>query len=47
MALIKCPDDKNLIGDHIRTIKRNAEVVLNASKDIGVAVNPGKTSTLN
>ena len=33
----------NLIGDDIRTIGRNADVLLNASKDIGLAVNIGKT----
>ena len=34
-------DDVNLIGDYIRTIERN--VLLNACKDIGLAVNIGKT----
>ena len=33
--------DVNLIGDDIRTIERN--VLLNACKDIGLAVNIGKT----
>ena len=28
-------DDENLIGDDIRTIERNADVLLNACKDIG------------
>ena len=32
-------DDVNLIGDDIRTIERNADVLLNACKDIGLAVN--------
>ena len=36
-------DDVNLIGDDIRTIERNADVLLNACKDIGFAVNIGKT----
>ena len=36
-------DDVNLIGDDIRTIERNAEVLLDACKDIGLAVNTGKT----
>ena len=35
-------DDVNLIGDYIRTIERNADVLLNAFKDIGLAVNTGK-----
>ena len=33
----------NLIGDDIRTIERNTDVLLNACKDIGLAVNTGKT----
>ena len=36
-------DNVNLIGDDIRTIQRNADVLLNASKDIGLALNTGKT----
>ena len=36
-------DDVNLIGDDIRTIERNADVLLNSCKDIGLAVNIGKT----
>ena len=35
-------DDVNLIGDDIR-IERNADVLFNAHKDIGLAVNTGKT----
>ena len=35
-------DDVNLIGNDIRTIERNADVLLNACKDIGLAVNIGK-----
>ena len=35
-------DDVNLIGDDIR-IERNADVLLNACKEIGLAVNTGKT----
>ena len=36
-------DDVNLIGDDIRTIERNAHVLLNACKDIGVPIDTGKT----
>ena len=36
-------DDVNLIGDYIRNIERNEDVLLNACKDIGLAVNTGKT----
>ena len=35
-------DDVNLIGFDIR-IERNADALLNACKDIGLAVNTGKT----
>ena len=30
-------DDVNLIGDDIRTIERNADVLLNTCKDISLA----------
>ena len=36
-------DDVNLIGGDIKTIERNADVLLNVCKDIGLAVNTGKT----
>ena len=36
------PDDANLIGDDIITIESNADVLLNACKDIGLAVNTEK-----
>ena len=36
-------DDVNLISDNIRTIERNTYLLLNASKDIGLAINTGKT----
>ena len=36
-------DDVNLIGDDIRPIEIKAEVLLNACKDIGLAVSTGKT----
>jgi hypothetical protein len=35
-------DDVNLLGDDIRTIERNADVLLKACKDIGLAVITGK-----
>ena len=35
--------DINLIVDDIRTIERNSDVLLNACKDIGLAVNTRKT----
>ena len=36
-------DDVNSIGGDIRKIERNADVLLNACKDIGLAVNTWKT----
>ena len=33
----------DLIADDTRTIERNADVLLHACKDIGLAVNTGKT----
>jgi hypothetical protein len=39
-------DDVNLIGDDIRTIERNADVLLKACKDIVLAVNTEKIKHL-
>ena len=36
-------NDVKLIGDDIRTIERNADVLLNACKDIGLAGTTRKT----
>ena len=36
-------DDVNLIGDDTKTIKRNADVLLNAHKGIDLTVNIGET----
>ena len=41
-----CADDVNLIGDAIREIDRNADVLLNTCEDIGLAVNTVKTKNL-
>ena len=45
MEIGRHADDVNLIGDDIRTIERNADVLLNACKDIGLSLNIGKLST--
>ena len=39
-------DYVNFISDDIRTIERNADVLLNACKDIGLAVNTRKTKCM-
>ena len=38
-------DDINLIGNYIRTIGRNADVLSSACKDIALAANIGKPSS--
>jgi hypothetical protein len=42
LQVMACADDVNLKYDNIRTIKRIVDVLLNASKDIGLAVNAWK-----
>jgi hypothetical protein len=41
--LLVYADDVNLLEDKIDTIKRNAEIVIDASKEVGLEVNTGKT----
>ena len=43
LHVLACVDDVNLIGHDIRTIERNADMFFNACKDVGLAVNIGKT----
>ena len=38
-------EKENLISNAMKTIERNEDVLLNACKDIGLAVKTGKLST--
>jgi hypothetical protein len=41
--LLAYADDVNLLGDNIDTIKKNAETLIDASKEIGLEINVEKT----
>jgi hypothetical protein len=41
--LLAYPDNVNLLGDNINTIKKNTETLIGASKEVGLEINVEKT----
>jgi hypothetical protein len=41
--LLAYADDVNLLGDNIHTIRKNMETLIEATKEVGLEINVGKT----
>jgi hypothetical protein len=42
--LLLYADDMNLLSDNINTIKKNTEILIDVSKEVGLEVNPEKSN---
>jgi hypothetical protein len=41
--LLAYVDDINIVGENIHTVRKGIEALLNASKEVGLELNPEKT----